>query len=1197
MKRISSTLPWLAGLPAALHLFASPAPGADRLQRIPLAEPSAAPGSTLFTTLAPETTGITVRNPYDDPSMWGKRYREYMGGAMGSGIAVGDYDNDGRPDLYVSTKTARGRLYRNLGAWTFSDVSENAGLVEAAPMFGWLRRAASGSTSPVWHQGAVFADVDNDGWLDLYVCRNNAANLLFINQRDGTFREEAEARGLGVVDGSVVGAFADYDRDGWLDVLVLTNQVDGSEASGRPDRLFRNTGAGRFVEVTHEAGISGGTFGHSATWLDFDEDGWPDLHVANDFAGADRLYRNNRDGTFTDVLDAVVPHTPYSSMGADVTDVDNDGHFDLFVADMATTTREKDRRGLAASRDDVLTMGTRAGTAPQYMRNALLLNTGRGVFREAACWARIDATDWTWSPRFEDFDNDSWQDLHITNGMVREANNGDLLARMMRALSDMERIAVMRDSPVLAEANLAFRNDQGRGFEPVSGTWGLGMVGVSFGSATGDFDGDGDLDLVHIDQDGGLTVLRNDVPFRHRLQVRLRGQRSNRFGVGAVVRIQTASGWQTRGMTVARGYASGSDLLAHFGLGAETHVERLVVEWPSGTRQVIEDLPADIAYVVTEEESAVATDPEVPPSLLRPAPDAHGLALQDASALAIPDKEQAFIPFRTDRAGPSVAVGDLDGDGHDDIVLGATTGSPARWLRRTEDGFVPGSIPGLHPSSVEDGPLLIFDADGDGALDLLVTRASAVHTAWPAAYSPILYMNDGNGTFTQGSHLPEIALNAGAACAADIDGDGDADVFLGARSIPGRYPEVPQSLLLRNDAGHFSEITASSPGLEQVGLVKGALFSDADQDGRVDLLVATEWGPVRFYHNTGNGRFVERTSESGFQSGGLGWWNGIATADFNSDGRPDYVVGNAGLNSTYRPTSEHPVTLLRGDFARNGTQVLMEAVHDGEALYPLRARVDLGRRFPHILRKYPRNNDFARAPLTALFDEAVLRGAQRWTADTFDSGVFLSQPDGSHRFASLPRVAQIGPILGVVATDIDGDGFCDIAAVQNTDTAIPRFHGGVGLILLGRGDGTFESMHPTASGFVVPGNGRGLVVIDADGDARPDLFLTRHGGTSAGFLNAPGKANGLKIRLIGARGSVSIAGARLRLIRSDGSSTHWESTVGGGWMSQSGSEHYVPIDKANRLIEAQVTWPDGMTSVHRDVPDRGTWTIRAHRRP
>ncbi len=1163
------------------------------LSRTPFAPPSTASAATLFTQLEPATTGITVQNPYDDPRMWGARYREFMGGGLGSGVAAGDFDGDGRVDLYVSTKTKPGRLYRNLGDWKFADVTEAAGLAESS-MLGWLKGAMGSDAKVVWRQGAVFADVDNDGWLDLYVCRNDAPNLLYINQRDGTFKEEAEPRGLAIVDGSVVGAFADYDRDGWLDVFIVTNQVSGTEPSGRPDRLFRNTGEGRFVEVTAHAGIHGPTFGHSATWIDYDGDGWPDLHVANDFSGPDRLYRNNGDGTFVDVLDRVVPHTPFSSMGADLADLNNDGHFDLFVADMATTTREKDRRGLAASRDDVVAMAARTDTAHQYMRNALLLNTGRGVFSEAASWAGIDATDWTWSVRFEDFDNDGWADLHVTNGMVREPNNVDVLAQMMRALSDLQRISVIKRTPVLAEANLAYRNLRGTGFEPVTTPWGLGEVGVAFGAATADFDQDGDLDLVYLNYDGGVSVFRNDVAGRHRVQIRLRGTRSNRFGAGAVVRVESASiGRQSQTLTVTRGYAAGSELVAHFGLGEDKKILRLFVEWPSGVQQVFEDLDADFAYVVTESGSPAPAQPVAHPALFRAPATDPGLAFSDASSPALAEKEQAFLPFRTDRRGPSVALADIDGDGHDDLYLGATTGSPARLLRWKDNRYVAETPSGVPPTSVENGPVLLIDADGNGTRDLLVTPASADAAAWPDSYRPAFYSNDGHGRFTPTAWLPELRMNVGAAAVADIDGDGDLDLFLGGRSVPGRYPETPASVLLRNDRASFSDITAHSPALPFLGLVKSALFRDVDRDGRPDLIVALEWDFVRYLHNDGDGKFSDRTEQAGFTSGGRGWWNSLASADVNGDGRPDFAAGNLGLNTPYRASPRHPATLLYGDFAGNGTKLIVEAVYDGDTLYPLRGRADLGARLPFVLRKFPKNDDFARADLAQVFGAAPIASAQTYRADNFSSGVFLSQPDGTYRFAPFPREAQTAPLHGIVAADFDGDGAVDLAAVQNTDIALPGFHGGVGVFLKGNGDGSFHALRPADSGIVVPGNARALAVVDPDDDARPDLFLTRHGGASEFLANETSPPRRLKLRLAGRPGNPDAIGATVQLLHSDGSSTYHDSGYTGGWLTHAASPLFVALSDARRPTEAIVTWPDGHRSKHVDPPAQGTWLLRS----
>jgi hypothetical protein len=1173
------------------------ASGIASYERRPFAAPSTGDATSIFTLLPPERTGLNVENPYDDPTMWGRRYREYMGGGMGSGVAVGDYDGDGLPDVFVSAKTKPGRLFRNLGNWRFQDVTATAGVEEPSGWLDRLKGAVSSDKNVVWRQGPVFVDVNNDGLLDLYVCRNNAPNLVYVNRGDGTFAEEGAARGLAVVDGSVVGVFGDYDRDGWLDLFLPTNQVDGTEHGGRPDRLFRNTGNGYFTEVTQAAGLADPTFSHGALWLDYDGDGWPDLYVGNDFAGPDHLYRNNRDGTFTHVLDSVVPHTPYSSMGLDVADVDNDGYFDVFVADMATTTREKDRRGLVASRDDVLNMGTRERIAPQYMRNTLLLGTGFGVFREGACLAGIDATDWTWSVRFEDFDNDGWQDLHVTNGMVREANNADILSRMMGALSDRERIAVMRNSPPLAESNLAYRNLGDLRFEPVTEKWGLTDVGVSFGAATGDLDADGDIDLVYLDHDGGLKVFRNDTAENRSLQIRLRGTRSNRFGIGAIVRIESETvGPQARTMTISRGYSGGSECVAHFGLGKDAMATRVVVEWPSGVVQELRDLAPGHSYLIQEVDTAQPTiAPPVQPTF-RATGAARGLALDDASLIAIPDREQAFLPFRTDRRGPALAVGDIDGDGRDDIYVGATTGSPARLLRFDAGRWSEQRPPGTTASNLEDGPALWFDADGDGTIDLLVTRASATTTVGtrPGAYQPVLHLNDGRGGLVPTDRIPTGGIHVGAAVAADIDGDGDLDLFLGARSIPGRYPEAPRSMLLRNDGGRFVDVVDASPGLAEAGLVTSALFVDVDRDGLPDLVLALEWDHVRVFRNLGAGRFADHTAQSGFQSGGRGWWTSLAAGDFNGDGRPDIVAGNVGLNTTYMAEAGRPAVLLHGDFAGNGTRMLVEAAYDVDgALYTLRARSDIAARVPAVSRKFPRNDAFARADIVAVFGEKPVTEARRYEADNFASGVFLSQADGTYRFEALPRDAQIAPIQGIVAIDSDGDGHLDIVATQNTDSAIPRFHGGLGVVLAGRGDGGFEARRPEASGVLLTGNGRALVPIPGGDDGRPGLFATRHGGTSELFEPQDDDVTWLEIRLRdgSAPGNRAGVGARVELLRSDGRTTHHEIALGGGWLSQSAPVVHASFRSGSRVVEANVRWPDGRTSRHTNVPERGRWIL------
>ncbi|HEY5229037.1 MAG TPA: CRTAC1 family protein, partial [Opitutaceae bacterium] len=551
-------------------------------------------GRTIFTELPAKDTGLVVQNSYDDPRMWGELYHEFDLGAIGTGVAIGDYDGDGRPDIFVVTKTGGCRLFRNLGGYRFEDVTQKAGV---------------GAEPGVWNEGATFVDINNSGRLDIYVCRTNAPNLLYINQGDGTFREMAHAYGLDVTDASGMAAFCDYDRNGRLDVFIQTNLLHyGEHPGGQRNYLFHNNGNGTFTDVTQQAGISGEAHGHSALWFDADGDGWPDLYVANDFAAPDLLYRNNHDGTFTNVIDSVVPHTPFSSMGSDLGDLLNNGRIDLLLTDMAATTHEQDQRGMADSRSRTTEDDRNTSAAPQYERNTLLLATGTGRMLEAAHLAGLAATDWTWSPRLEDFDNDGRLDLFVTNGMHREQTNVDLLARQSVSETPAERIRIMRDSPVFAEAHLAYRNLGDLKFEDVSAAWGLNQRSVAFGSAVGDLGGDGNLDIVYVNYMGGVVLLRNDCDEGHSAEVDLHGTLSNRYGVGATVTVVSALGTQARPLVLARGYMSSSEPMIHLGLGADTVIRRLEVRWPSGHLQAFENLPVDRRFTITEPSSPVTRD-------------------------------------------------------------------------------------------------------------------------------------------------------------------------------------------------------------------------------------------------------------------------------------------------------------------------------------------------------------------------------------------------------------------------------------------------------------------------------------------------------------------------------------------------------------------------------------------------------------
>ncbi len=1178
--------PALAAAALCLSCGLLPAAGdpAAEIAAAPLAARSTPDGPTLFTTLPAVDTGIRVFNHFADPRMWGSLHTEIMNGAMGTGIAVADFDNDSRPDVFIVSKSGSSRLFRNLGNWRFADVTVAAGLAPAGD--------EKLIDRPDWTQSGTWADVNNDGWLDLLVCRWNAPNRLFINHGDGTFTEEAAARGLAISDACGSGSFLDYDRDGDLDLYIHTNVLDSAGApDGQPDYLFRNRGDGHFEDVTVAAGISGRSFAHAVAIWDFDDDNWPDIYVANDFAAPDRLYRNNRDGTFTDVITAVVPHMPYSSMGTDAGDIDGNGWPDLFVTDMAATTHEKDHRGMAYSRllkTDFIDPA--ADPSPQVSRNALYLNEGVGPTREAAHLLGIAATDWTWSVRFEDLDNDGRLDLHVTNGMIREYQNADLIDRMMLARSPAERIQIMRDSPVLADPNLAYRNTGDLRFEPVGAAWGLDRAGVSFGAGFGDFDGDGDLDLIVSNYEAEPSVLRNDSTSGHRVLFALRGTQSNRYGIGARVTIETASGRQTRRLTPSRGLLSCSEPVVHFGLGAADRLTRVTIDWPSGHQQTFTDLAVDQRYTVHEPETSIPPAPTAPPpaGLFAEVGAHHGLHLTVAERNETED--QPLIPVSFGTLGPALAVGDLNGDHRMELILGGTSGSPAQLFFKSQRFAVAGN---LEPSVADDGPLLLLDYDGDGLTDLLQTKAGANLPRNSSRFQPILYRNTGAGLVPQADILPPVPISVGAAVAADFDRDGRLDVFLGGRVLPDHYPLPAASALLRNTGGRFADATATlAPMLAEIGLVRSALATDVDADGWPDLLLALEWGTVTYLHNDAGRGFTDRSTEAGFAAAGSGWWTTLASADFNGDGQLDYVAGNNGLNTFYQP----PAEIYTGRFGRGRNLQVIEAYTEDETLYPRRTRRELGAEIATVLRRFRRNDTYARTSLPELLGAEALAEAHRAVATEFRSGVFLSQPNRTFRFVPLPRIAQIAPLQGLATGDFNGDGHADLYAVQNAFAINPglgRFDGGISQLFNGDGHGNFTAVPPIDSGLVVPGDAKALVQLDLDDDGWPDFLVSRNSRASLAFQHR-GQTGSRSVQVMLESGAPGrpVVGARVTLELANGARQVVEIQAGGGYYSQNAPTAFLAWPEDNPPARLSVRWPDGAESVETSFPQAPRWTVR-----
>lgn len=1072
--------------------------------------------SNLFEQVPSSQSGITFANTLKENVGTLENLFDFDYFYNGAGVGVVDINNDGLQDLFFTGNQVENKLYLNKGNLQFEDISERAGI----------------NAGKQWANGVTFADVNNDGWMDIYVSQGGPKqsiarkNVLYLNEEGVRFRESAEKLNIDDDGISTQSIFFDYDNDGDLDLVVSnenefygldpqrffkTMEIEKNLAKSSV-QLYENKGSS-YVKVTKKAGLLKPSFGLGPIVSDIDNDGWLDIYVANDYYVPDVMYINNRDGTFTDKIKEQTKQVSFYGMGVDIADINNDKLQDIFVLDMAASDHVRSKTLMASMNEARFTMLVEDfGFAHQYMFNSLQLNQGNGKFHNVVQQAHMAKTDWSWAGLIADLDNDGQRDVYVTNGYRRYALDNDLQGQVretQRAFQGnvpLEMKQKLYDAmPTEKLSNIMFHNEGDINFKNVAYQWGLALPSYSNGGAYADLDNDGDLELVVSNIDDEAFLFKNNASENHRrnyLRVALKGTTSEPF---AKITLQYGDEEQVYESKRTKGYLSATENVAHFGLGEVNSVDKVTVHWLSG--KVEERSNVDVnAVLLFDEADAVGKSPAVFGK--RNDDDTFAFAKAKPQGLEYTHREnnyndfslEVLLPYKQSTLGPYMAKADVDGDGLEDVYVGGAMGQAGALFMQTSTGFKKSTQPAFEKSAMsEDMESLFFDADGDGDQDLVVVSGGNAMDENADTYKNRLYLN-ANGIFTEAA-LGEHATSSKSITTIDYDSDGDLDLIVGNRIQPHHFPVSSPSIIYRNDGGIFSDVTESiAPTLKDFGIVNKVIRTDFDKDGDPDFMVVGEWTHIGMFQND-NGVFKDVASNFGLDQE-KGWWFTITETDVNKDGFPDYVVGNIGANVKYKASATKPFKVFASDFDDNGTFDLVLSNEYNGNYVPARGKECTTQQMPFVSDKFETYSDFANATIKDIYGDKLLTSYQK-EVTTFESKLLLNTGTGGFEILSLPALAQTAPILDLVKRDINEDGYEDLILIGNiyeSEVETPRYDAGSGVLLLSDTKEGYIAVNPANKGLYIDGNGKSILTLDHKGMSETLLLVGMNDGPLQSYL-------------------------------------------------------------------------------------------------